>query len=98
MPSFSVLIPGVLRPLVDDAEALTVELPADSEPATVAVILSSLAAGHPRLGRRLRDETGALRRHVNVYLGPDEVRRLQGLETRVPDGSELLVMQSVAGG
>ena len=98
MGAFTVLIPSVLRPLVRDADALDVELPDDGGPATVARILGSVAVDHPVLGRRLRDETGALRRHVNVYLGPDEVRRLQGLETEVPEGAELMIIQSVAGG
>jgi len=98
MAAFTVLIPGVLRPLVQDADAVEVVLPEAGGPATVARVLGSLAADHPVLGRRLRDETGALRRHVNVYLGPDEVRRLQGLETEIPDGAELMIIQSVAGG
>ncbi|BAS11644.1 putative sulfur carrier protein slr0821 [Arthrobacter sp. Hiyo4] len=50
------------------------------------------------LARRLRDETGALRRYVNMYVAGDEVRRLQGLETEVSPGQEVLVIQSVAGG
>ena len=98
MAVYTVLIPSVLRPLVRDADVLDVVLPDDGGPATVARVLGSLAADHPVLGRRLRDETGALRRHVNVYLGPDEVRRLQGLETELPAGAELMIIQSVAGG
>jgi molybdopterin synthase sulfur carrier subunit len=46
----------------------------------------------------VRDETGALRRHVNVYVDGEEVRRLAGLQTPVPAGSEVMVVQSVAGG
>jgi molybdopterin converting factor small subunit len=53
---------------------------------------------YPVLARRLRDETGALRRYVNIYVNGDEVRRLQGLETEVAAGQEVLVIQSVAGG
>jgi sulfur-carrier protein len=48
--------------------------------------------------RRVRDETGALRRHVNVYVDGEEVRRLSGLDTPVPSGAEVMVVQSVAGG
>ncbi|MDP5226823.1 MULTISPECIES: MoaD/ThiS family protein [Arthrobacter] len=97
MPVVSVVVPSVLRPLVQDAGSVRVELPGQGT-VTVGQVLGSLAGSHPLLGRRLRDETGALRRHVNVYLGPDEVRRLQGLDTPVPDGAELLIIQSVAGG
>jgi molybdopterin converting factor small subunit len=50
------------------------------------------------LARRLRDETGALRRYVNIYVNGDEVRRLRGLETEVAAGQEVVIIQSVAGG
>jgi molybdopterin converting factor small subunit len=65
---------------------------------TVGSLLDAVAAEYAVLGRRLRDETGALRRFVNVYVDGDEVRRLQGLDTRVSPGQEVLVIQSVAGG
>ena len=50
------------------------------------------------LVRRICDETGAVRRFVNVFVGDEECRRLQGLHTPVPDGTEVLVVGSVAGG
>ncbi|MDQ1621762.1 MAG: sulfur-carrier protein, partial [Actinomycetota bacterium] len=53
---------------------------------------------YPALSRRLRDETGAIRRYVNIYVNGNEIRRLQGLATRVAPGQEVLVIQSVAGG
>ena len=67
-------------------------------PATVCALLDVIAAAHPVFDRRVRDETGALRRHVNVYVDGEEVRRLSGLDTRVPAGAEVMVVQSVAGG
>ncbi|MFQ1003392.1 MoaD/ThiS family protein [Modestobacter sp. SSW1-42] len=67
-------------------------------PVTVGALLDALAADHPVFDRRVRDETGALRRFVNVYVGGDEVRRLSGLATEVPAGVEVMVVQSVAGG
>ncbi|GAA1111997.1 hypothetical protein GCM10009582_06980 [Arthrobacter flavus] len=48
--------------------------------------------------RRIRDETGALRRYVNVYVDGEDVRRLAGLSTPVPPGAEVMIIQSVAGG
>jgi molybdopterin synthase sulfur carrier subunit len=57
-----------------------------------------LAAEHPVFDRRVRDETGALRRHVNVYVDGEEIRRLSGLQTPVSAGAEVMVIQSVAGG
>ena len=95
VPEISSLLPSVLQPLAGGQSVLTA--PADG-PVTVASLLDAVAAEYAVLGRRLRDETGALRRFVNVYVDGDEVRRLQGLDTRVSPGQEVLVIQSVAGG
>lgn len=89
------LLPSVLQPLAGGRPVLTT--PADG-PVTVADLLDAVASDYAVLGRRLRDETGALRRFVNVYVGGDEVRRLRGLDTEVMPGQEVLVIQSVAGG
>jgi molybdopterin synthase sulfur carrier subunit len=90
-----VVLPSVLQPLAGGQSVLTA--PADG-PVTVGQLLDAVTSDFAVLGRRLRDETGALRRFVNVYVGGDEVRRLQGLETQVAPGQEVLVIQSVAGG
>ncbi|KIC68156.1 MoaD/ThiS family protein [Pseudarthrobacter phenanthrenivorans] len=95
MPEISLVLPSVLQPLAGGQSVLTA--PADG-PVTVASLLDAVAAEYAVLGRRLRDETGALRRFVNIYVDGDEVRRLQGLDTRVSPGQEILVIQSVAGG
>jgi molybdopterin synthase sulfur carrier subunit len=50
------------------------------------------------LDRRLRDETGRVRRFVNVYVDGDDVRYLAGLDTTVRDGAQVQVLPSVAGG
>lgn len=65
---------------------------------SVGKLLDAVTADFTVLGRRLRDETGALRRFVNIYVDGDDVRRLQGLATEVRPGQEVLVIQSVAGG
>jgi molybdopterin synthase sulfur carrier subunit len=95
VPDISVVLPSVLQPLAGGQSVLTA--PADG-PVTVRRLLDSVTGGHPVLARRLRDETGALRRYVNIYVNGDEVRRLQGLETEVAAGQEVLIIQSVAGG
>ncbi|MFF2346193.1 MoaD/ThiS family protein [Pseudarthrobacter sp. NPDC058119] len=95
MAEISLLLPSVLQPLAGGQSVLST--PADG-PVTVGRLLDAVAADYAVLGRRLRDETGALRRFVNVYVDGDEVRRLQGLETEVAPGQEVLVIQSVAGG
>ncbi|MDP9889258.1 MoaD/ThiS family protein [Pseudarthrobacter enclensis] len=95
MPDIVLLLPSVLQPLAGGQSVLTA--PADG-PVTVASLLDAVAAEYAVLGRRLRDETGSLRRFVNIYVDGNEVRRLQGMETQVSPGQEVLVIQSVAGG
>jgi sulfur-carrier protein len=52
----------------------------------------------PRLARRIRDESGAVRRYVNIYVDGEDCRRMGGLDTPVATGSEIQVLPSVAGG
>ena len=92
--SVQVLLPGVLAALAGGAKHLDVE-PAGG---TLADLLDALAAEHPLLGRRIRDETGQVRRFVNVYVDGDDVRFEGGLAAKVRDGAEVQVLPSVAGG
>ncbi|SDK84573.1 molybdopterin synthase subunit MoaD [Glycomyces sambucus] len=92
--STDVKIPAALASECGGARHLTVDL---DEHATLADLLDAVAAAHPRLGRRLRDESGRLRRFVNVYIGDEESRRLQGLDTPL-DGREIQILPSIAGG
>ncbi|MFB9662675.1 MoaD/ThiS family protein [Glycomyces mayteni] len=89
-----VKIPAALASECDGARHLTVDL---DEHATLADLLDALARTHPRLARRLRDESGRLRRYVNVYIGDDESRRLQGLHTPLA-GRDIQILPSIAGG
>jgi molybdopterin converting factor small subunit len=95
VPDISVVLPSILQPLAGGQSVLTA--PATGA-VTVRKVLDAVTGGYPVLARRLRDETGALRRYVNIYVDGDEVRRLLGLETEVAPGQELLIIQSVAGG
>ena len=90
-----VILPGVLADLVGGARHLDVAVGAGT---TVGEVLDRLAGEHPVLGRRIRDETGAVRRFVNVYLDGEDVRFTDGVGTRVRDGAVLQVLPSVAGG
>jgi sulfur-carrier protein len=89
-----VLLPGALASLAGGAKHLDVE-PAGG---TLADVLDALAVQHPLLARRIRDETGQVRRFVNVYVDGDDVRFEGGLDTTVRDGAEVQVLPSVAGG
>lgn len=92
----NLLIPSILRPDAGGYEEL--RLSVEDGGASVAEVLDAIGAQYPRLDRRLRNETGALRRYVNLYLNGEDIRRLEGLGTRIAAGQELLVIQSVAGG
>ena len=89
-----VKLPTVLRPFAGGAERVEVQPDVD----TVGAVFAALEADHPALRRRLTDEQGALRRHVNVFLVNDNIRDLDGLDTKLSDGDELLILPSVAGG
>jgi molybdopterin synthase sulfur carrier subunit len=90
-----VLLPRLLADCTGGRTSMDVDLPA---PGTVCALLDALAADHPVFDRRVRDETGALRRHVNVYVDGEDVRRADRLATAVSPGAEVMVIQSVAGG
>ncbi|HSP38387.1 MAG TPA: ubiquitin-like small modifier protein 1 [Frankiaceae bacterium] len=92
--SVRVRLPGVLAEHADGQRSFEVEPP----PSTVGELLDLLDGRHPRLCRRLRDETGSLRRHVNVYVDGENVRTGQGLATPLDPDSEVQVLPSVAGG
>lgn len=87
-----VKIPTQLRDLVGGASSV------DAEGATVGEALESLFAVHDELRDRLFAEDGQLRRFVNIYVGGDDIRSQDGLETAVPAGGELTILPAVAGG
>jgi len=91
----AVRLPTVLRPFADGSERVEVQVDGAS---TVAEVFAALETRHPALRRRLTDEQGAVRRHVNVYLGDDNIRDLDGLATRLSPDAELMILPSVAGG
>jgi molybdopterin converting factor small subunit len=64
----------------------------------VGEALSALYDRHGELRARMAGDDGELRRFVNVYLGGEDIRFLDGLATPVSDGDELTVLPAVAGG
>lgn len=74
------------------------EAEAQVQGATVAEVLDALYQRHGGLRERIAGEDGGLRRFVNVYLSGEDVRFLDGLDTEVPDGSEVTILPAVAGG
>jgi len=90
--SASVRIPTILRSYTGGSS----EVSADG--GTLAEVLDSLEANHPGILARVLDDTGALRRFVNVYVGDEDVRFSGGLDTAVADGTKVSIIPAVAGG
>jgi molybdopterin converting factor small subunit len=95
MNAVVVRVPGVLRPYADGRSTLEVD-PAGVH--TIGDVLARIDADHPALGRRLRDEQGVVRRHVNVYVDGADIRHAQQLDTPVEAGTEVVVVPAVSGG
>lgn len=68
------------------------------QPADLGDVMEALAASYPAVGRRVRDEAGHVRTHVNLFVGSDNARDLAGLDTPVPEGTEVSVLAAVSGG
>jgi adenylyltransferase/sulfurtransferase len=90
--SITIRIPTPLRPYVGGARTV------DADAGTVSQVLEALTYNHTELRKHLYNEQGKLRSFVNVYLGDEDVRYLQGADTPVPDGATLSIVPSVAGG
>ncbi|MGL5827676.1 MAG: MoaD/ThiS family protein [Nocardioides sp.] len=90
--SVSVRIPTILRSYTAGES----EVSADG--ATLAEVLDSLDASYAGIKGRIVDESGELRRFVNVYVGNDDVRFLDNLGTVTPDGTQISIIPAVAGG
>jgi molybdopterin synthase sulfur carrier subunit len=90
--SVSVRVPTILRAYTGGVAQVT------AEPGTLREVLANLDASYPGLGGRILDDAGKLRRFVNVYVGDEDVRLAQGLDTPVPPGAQVSVIPAVAGG
>ncbi len=87
-----ILLPTPLRPFAGGSASVEVD------GATVAEALRGLVAAHGGLRTHLYDETGRLRRYVNVYRNDEDVRHLQDEETALGAGDTLSIVPSIAGG
>lgn len=87
-----VRIPTPLRKYTQGQEAVTVS------GANVSAVIEALEAQHPGLRERILDEKGAVRRFVNIFVGEDDIRFLNQLDTPVGDATELSIVPAIAGG
>jgi molybdopterin converting factor small subunit len=87
-----VKLPTLLRAHADGAASV------DADGSTVGEIFQDLTARFPGLAGNLVDEEGNLHRFVNVYKDDDDIRYLDGLDTKVADGDVISILPAVAGG
>ena len=90
--SVTVRIPTPLRKLTNDQDVVS------SDGGTLIACIEALDRQYPGLKERLCDETGQLRRFVNVYVNGEDVRFQQGLQTPLNPGDEVSIVPAVAGG
>lgn len=88
----SIRVPGMLRRYAGGVTEL--ELPAD----TVRGALLEMERRHPELHRNVCDDTGAVRRHINLFVNTEHVRELGGLDTKLAPGDVLTILPAVSGG
>lgn len=86
-----VRIPTPLRTLTGGAESVNIEAK------TVRELVENLEANHAGIRERLMDDKG-VRRFVNLYVGEEDIRFLDGLDTELKDGDEVSIVPAIAGG
>jgi molybdopterin converting factor small subunit len=88
----TVRIPTILRQLTGGASEVA------AEGTTLSAVLTAVDAAHPGVAGRVLDDDGKIRRFVNVYVGDEDVRFAEGLDTPTPDGVTVSIIPAVAGG
>ncbi len=90
--SVTVFVPGPLRDYCGGARELTLSAP------SVRAVLQELRRSHPALHIHVCDETGAVRRHINVFVNQSHMRDLDGLDTALAPGDVVSILPAVSGG
>ena len=90
--SITVRIPTPLRKITQDEDVVT------AEGGTLLELIADLDTHYPGMRARLLDESGEIRRFVNVFVNGEDVRFLSGLETSVATNDEVSIVPAVAGG
>ncbi len=88
----TVRLPGTLRDAVGGEAKIT------ASGATLDELFADIDRRHPGFRARVLDDRGGIRSYVNVYVGEADARGSGGLQTAVPDGSEVMVIPAMAGG
>jgi molybdopterin converting factor small subunit len=90
--SVEIKLPTVLRAAADGQSSVSVD------GATVGDVFSTLVEKYPGLRDNLLDAAGGMHKFVNVYKDDDDIRYLDGLDTKLADGDVLTILPAVAGG
>jgi sulfur-carrier protein len=90
--NITIHVPRELRSYCEGASDLMLSAP------SVRAALDELERRHPSLYSGICDETGAVRRHVNVFVNKDHVRDRDGLDTALAAGDEIIILPAVSGG
>jgi adenylyltransferase/sulfurtransferase len=88
----TIQIPSALRNFTERQGEVKVE------GATVGAAIAALAAAYPDLKPHLFQDDGGLRSFINIFLGDTNIKKLQGLETALPDGAVVMLVPAIAGG
>ncbi|MFJ5993565.1 MoaD/ThiS family protein [Streptomyces sp. NPDC092370] len=89
--AIEVRIPTILRTYTDGQKAV------EGKGDTLTELFNDLETRHPGIQARIVDD-GQLRRFVNVYLNDEDVRFLDGINTKLSDGDNVTILPAVAGG
>jgi len=85
-------VPGPLRPACGGATELTISAP------TVREALAEIERRYPALYRGVCEETGGVRRHVNLFVNSSHIRDAKGLDTTLAPGDVVAIIPAVSGG
>jgi MoaD family protein len=88
----TVRIPTPLRKLTDGKEEVT------AQGGTVGEVIVDLEKNYPGIRARICDDSGAVRKFVNIFANEEDIRFLQNLDTPVKDGDEVSIVPAIAGG
>ena len=91
-PTITIHVPGPLRTYCAGAAQLSISA------GTVRAALEDLQRNQAALYRNVCDETGSVRRHLNVFVNSDNVRDLNGLDTTLTPGDVVTILPAVSGG
>ena len=87
-----VRIPTPLRKLTNNEELVEIN------GTTIGEAIAELQTRYPGIKDRLLDETGAVRRHINIFVNSDHMRDRNGLDTTLAPGDEVFILPAVSGG